>query len=227
MILWTISVTNSEVWHLTKTKNKTDNFSQTRNSSSHIGCRCLSDNPYIQVDHLHENECENHLENHGKVGQEHESEIEADLKTSKLLLFAPVVEGCDQNYNHLKLSSVKKKSFVFCFFPSKKTNTPSDIQWQIIARSIIHIQVTAIIHFSLPPGTEIDPTNKSKWHIISTIFSKNHITSTVFYKKSKLTRTHAQYSTAFSILTTASKMARPSIHSVLCSSSSTAGNQTL
>ena len=126
--------------------------------------------------------CENHLENHGKVGQEHESEIEADLKTSKLLLFAPVVEGCDQNYNHLKLSSVKKKSFVFCFFPSKKTNTPSDIQWQIIARSIIHIQVTAIIHFSLPPGTEIDPTNQSKWHIISTVFSKNHKTSTVYYR---------------------------------------------
>ena len=176
----------------------------------------------IQVDHSHEN-----VKIIWKTMEEHESEIEADLKTSKLLLFAPVVEGCDQNYNHLKLSSVKKKSFVFCFFPSKKRNTPSDIQWQIIARSIIHIQVTAIIHFSLPPGTEIDPTNKSKWHIISTIFSKNHITSTVFYKNSKLTRTHTEYSTAFSILTTASKMARPSIHSVLCSSSSTAGNQTL
>ena len=53
-------------------------------------------------------------------GQEHESEIEADLKTSKLLLFAPVVEGCDQNYNHLKLSSVKNKPFVFCLFPVKK-----------------------------------------------------------------------------------------------------------
>ena len=51
-------------------------------------------------------------------------ESEADLKTSKLLLFAPVVEGCDQNYNHLKLFTVKKKPFVF-YFSRRKTNTTS------------------------------------------------------------------------------------------------------
>lgn len=46
-------------------------------------------------------------------------ESEADLKTSKLLLFAPVVEGCDQNYNHLKLFTVKRNLLYF-IFPEEK-----------------------------------------------------------------------------------------------------------
>ena len=47
-------------------------------------------------------ESESGLRTERESGLINESGLRTDLKTSKLFLFAPVVEGCDQNYNNLR-----------------------------------------------------------------------------------------------------------------------------
>ena len=44
-----------------------------------------------------------------------DEKVATDLKTSKLFLFAPVVEGCDQNYDNLNTEQLVINRFLVLF----------------------------------------------------------------------------------------------------------------